>query len=46
VSCCTLSVGVCVLLYTVYVYVLYNVMGQAGMGMTGLLLLVFRVEVV
>ena len=46
VWCCTLGVGVCVVLYTVYLYVLYNVMGRKGMGLSGPLLLILRVEAV
>jgi len=46
VLCCTPSVGVCVVLYIVYVYVLYIVMGQAGMGFFGPLLLILRVGAV
>lgn len=32
-SCFTLGVDVCDALYIVYVHVLYNVMGQEGMGL-------------
>lgn len=42
--CHTSSVGVCVMLYIVYV--LYIMMGQAGMGIFGPLFLILRVEAV
>lgn len=43
--CSTSGVGVCVVFYIVYVDMLYNVMGQAGMGLSEPLLLILMVEV-
>ena len=44
--CRTLGVGLRFLCCTLCMYVLYNVMGQVGMGLFGPLLLILRVEVV
>lgn len=44
VWCCKPGVGACVVLYIVYVYVLYNMIGQTCMGLSSSLLLILRVE--
>jgi len=46
VLCFTLGVGVCVVLYTVYVYVLYIAMGQGCMRLCRPILLLLSVETI